>query len=58
MTAERELEQLKSALRLWANSKTYQEGCKRWSEIVRLIGEDFAQESSGLTPPNQSERAS
>lgn len=46
MTAERELQQLKSALRLWANSKTYEEGCKRWKVIVRLIGEDLAAERS------------
>lgn len=44
MTAEQELERLKSALRLWANSRTYVEGCKRWKELVRLMGEDVAQE--------------
>lgn len=55
MSAERELEQLKSALRLWANSKTYEEGCRRWRDLVRLMGEDVAAEPN---PPTQSERAS
>ena len=46
MTAERELEMLKSALRLWANSKTYPEACRRWKEVCRLMGEDVASEDS------------
>jgi hypothetical protein len=56
MTAERELEMLKSALRLWANSKTYQEGCRRWAEVVRLMGEDVAADQ--LTPKQSESRGS
>lgn len=42
MSAERELAELKAALRAWANSKTYAEGCHRWARVVKLLGEDPA----------------
>ena len=42
MSPEEELKALKLALWNWANSKTYEEGCRNWRKLCELIGFDPA----------------
>lgn len=38
MTAEEELRTLKLALTDWASAKTYEDGCKFWKRIEKIMG--------------------
>ena len=42
MSPEEELKALKLALWNWANSTTYEEGCRNWRKLCELIGFDPA----------------
>lgn len=42
MTPEQELHAIKVALWNWANSKTYDEGCRNWRRVCELVGFDVA----------------
>ena len=42
--AQRQLHEVKRLLWLWANSKTYDEGCKHWGRLCEALGYDVARD--------------
>ena len=50
-----ELQALKKALWVWANSKTYADGCRNWRGLTELIGFDPATDKPVPHPVNDSE---